>query len=557
MNVLNIQVICGLRTFYFTVRHLRPSQVFFQIFYRLFGRFFLRICKIRRIDAELVRSIKSWGSPLVCEPTLFERGSVSFLNEPGVVVSARDWNSPEKSKLWLYNLHYFSDLSSPASSRKRHLQEEYLRKWMQDNPRYEGNGWEPYTISIRLVYMLQWVSRYQNHWFELLESIKQQADALYVQVEHHILANHIFSNAKALVFAGVFFEGSSAKRWLHRGIRLLTRELNEQFLDDGGHFERTPTYHALLLWDLCDLYHLAERSSNPSLGVIKCDLADKIRKGFSWLEAMTHTDGAGVQFNDGAIGVAPTLLQIRDYVDKLRIDVRSKRDEAGSSLLLFKDTGFIRVCSIKSYVAWLNVGSVGPSYQPGHAHAETFSFECDLFDSRFIVNSGTSVYGTCSLRLYQRSTKAHSTVEVNSLNSSEVWGGFRIARRAQVTKLRYASDDNRFYVEASHCGYVRDSLSVVHSRTWLFEDKVISVKDSLVGEFELAVARYYLHPHVLPALRKDELVVNGRTVRFECTGGRVQLIESYWYPKFGVRVNSHCLEVTFLESVVELKFSWD
>lgn len=547
----------SLRVFFFTVENLKPSQIYFQVYYRLFGRFFLRISRCRRVSARFVNLVKAWDAPFSCEESLFEMGRVTFLNEPGFVVNAGDWNSSDRSKLWLYNLHYFLDLSAPASSQKQILQEYYLRKWIEDNPPYEGNGWEPYTISIRLVQMLQWVSRYSNYWAELVDSIKLQADALYRQVEHHILGNHIFSNAKALIFAGVFFEGHAPKRWLQRGVWLLTRELKEQFLDDGGHFERSPSYHALLLWDLCDLYCLAERSGNTSLGVIKVDLVDRIRKGFSWLDAMTHADGSCVQFNDSAIGVAPTLLQIREYIDHLNIGVSSRMDASLPRLLHFRNTGFVRIFSAKTYDAWLNVGSIAPRYQPGHAHAETFSFECDLFDSRFVVNSGTSVYGVCPLRLYQRSTRAHSTVEVNSLNSSEVWGGFRVARRARVSDLRYTCNEDGIRVEASHDGYVRDGLSVTHRRNWIFKEKTISIRDYLEGGVKLAVARYYLHPDVLPAQGVDGFIVNGKTVRFKCTGGRARLIESNWYPKFGVRVSNRCLEVTFLEPIAELEFYWD
>jgi len=43
-----------------------------------------------------------------------------------------------------------------------------------------------------------------------------------------------------------------------RGQRLLARELREQILPDGGHFERSPMYHAILLKDVLDLLHLAD-----------------------------------------------------------------------------------------------------------------------------------------------------------------------------------------------------------------------------------------------------------------------------------------------------------
>ncbi|MFB1490650.1 MULTISPECIES: heparinase II/III family protein [unclassified Thiocapsa] len=45
-----------------------------------------------------------------------------------------------------------------------------------------------------------------------------------------------------------------------------------------------------------------------------------------------------------------------------------------------------------SAVALLDVAPIGPDYLPGHAHADTLSFELSLFGQRVIVNGGTSRY---------------------------------------------------------------------------------------------------------------------------------------------------------------------
>src|SRR5439155_3503852 len=80
-----------------------------------------------------------------------------------------------------------------------------------------------------------------------------QARWLRGRLEHHLLGNHLWANAKALVFAGAWFEGAEAERWLDTGVRLLRREFAEQILADGGHFERSPMYHAIALADVLDL----------------------------------------------------------------------------------------------------------------------------------------------------------------------------------------------------------------------------------------------------------------------------------------------------------------
>ena len=71
--------------------------------------------------------------------------------------------------------------------------------------------------------------------------------------ERHILANHYFENLKALLFAGCFFIGKDADRWRERALVEIPKQLREQTLQDGGHYERSPQYHALMLENYLDI----------------------------------------------------------------------------------------------------------------------------------------------------------------------------------------------------------------------------------------------------------------------------------------------------------------
>ena len=51
--------------------------------------------------------------------------------------------------------------------------------------------------------------------------------------------------------------GDEANSWLRPGLAILEGEIAEQILADGGHFELSPMYHALILEDLIDLVQLA------------------------------------------------------------------------------------------------------------------------------------------------------------------------------------------------------------------------------------------------------------------------------------------------------------
>ena len=145
----------------------------------------------------------------------------------------------------------------------------------------------------------------------------QQTAALSWQVEYHIQANHFFSNAKALIFAGSLIGGKYGDKWLKLGIKIFSLQLNEQFLKDGAHYERSPMYHSLLLWDLLDLFQLSKYIQIDELDHLNDLLEKKIINGLKWLNHMCHPDGDISFFNDSAFGVAPRLEEIQEYAGHL------------------------------------------------------------------------------------------------------------------------------------------------------------------------------------------------------------------------------------------------
>jgi hypothetical protein len=150
-----------------------------------------------------------------------------------------------------------------------------------------------------------------------------------------------------------------------------------------------------------------------------------------WLEAMCHPDGEIALFNDAAFGIAPAPAELT--ATRASCWVTPTPHSRSSSHLA--DSGYVRAAS-RDAVLIADVAPVGPDYLPGHAHADTLSFELSLFGQRTIVNGGTSRYGTGPEREAERGTPAHSTVTVDGENSSEVWAGFRVARRAKPFDLR-------------------------------------------------------------------------------------------------------------------------
>jgi uncharacterized heparinase superfamily protein len=232
------------------------------------------------------------------------------------------------------------------------------------------------------------------------------------------------------------------------------------------------------------------------------------------------------------------------------------------SLLHLSASGYLRVDLDDHSTAIIDVARVGPDYQPGHAHADTLSFELSLFGQRVFVNSGTSTYEPGVERDAQRGTSSHTTVIIDDCNSSDIWAGFRVGRRARPQLISTESADDRVVIHASHDGYRRLLGGATHFRQWTWISNSVKVLDRIDGSFHRAVANYHLHPGVQarPVDRDQSLVeltiAGGRTVSVRVMGGRLSLLPSFWYPEFGRSIANQRLSVEFTGSALETHISW-
>ena len=207
------------------------------------------------------------------------------------------------------------------------------------------------------------------------------------------------------------------------------------------------------------------------------------------------------------------------------------------------DSGYVRMSSGEATL-FADVAAVGPDYLPGHAHADTLSFEFSLGFQRIIVNGGTSVYGTDSERQRQRGTASHSTVVIDGMDSSEVWGGFRVARRAKVITAGVGQGDAELWTYGSHDGYRHLPGAPTHRRQWRLSAHEMQVVDEVLGDHHHeADIVFPLAPGLIPRRGQDELfeVYDQQRGTLICNisfseSGNVILEESTWHPRFGVSV---------------------
>ncbi|MCX6545085.1 MAG: alginate lyase family protein [Acidobacteria bacterium] len=548
-----------LLNYWHTLRYLKPVQ--------FYGR--MQLCVVRpRVDLRAAPPLRmlcgrDWVTPAHRSPNLLGPERFCFLNETHDLAD-HGWDDPALEKLWLYNLHYFGDLNASGASARSKWHRALLVRWVLENPPTVGTGWESYPTSLRIVNWIKWALNGNVLPSECVQSLAVQVRWLSRRLEFHLLGNHLFSNAKALVFAGLFFDGPEADAWLARGVCILEKEVREQILSDGGQFERSTMYHALALEDILDLCNVTTVFTEAIPARWHAALADwreRVDPMRDWLAVMSHPDCEISYFNDSAMGIAPASSELQRYAADLG---RSSRPAPRRGITHLAASGYIRV-EQGGAVAMLDVGRIGPDYIPGHAHADTLSFELSLFGQRVFVNSGTSCYGQSAERSRQRGTSAHNTVVVDGQDSSEMWAGFRVARRARPVGLEIETDGN-IAVRCAHDGYRRLPGKVDHLRHWSFRENTLEVDDRIVGSCEHAEARFHLHPSIRLAKQcvtssgsaeTTLLLPQGQRVRLHVEGGRLREEAASWHPEFGRSEPSVCLVVELTCAMLRTSLGWE
>jgi uncharacterized heparinase superfamily protein len=478
-----------LRLFVRTLIYLRPGQVATRVF-RVLERAWWRVsgapapsvaAPALRVHAPLWRGLADDAAALDRAREILA-GRFTFLGQTREHVT---WIAEGASRLWRFHLHYFDyarDLATEAVHRDRQgayrAFRDLAQSWIEAHQRLGGDGWHPYTISIRVVNWCETAVVFRpeldgdsSFAGRLYDSIAAQAEFLSRHVENDVRGNHLLENARSLVRASCFFEGERPRRWLQTGLGILDREIPEQVLADGGHVERAPGYHVRVMNVLQDVAVLLRSNEAPVPGIEAAVL--RMRE---FLEAILPPEGRLPLLKDTTspeVPLAPSASGPSRWLDASGYAVM--RDDASGDHLI-ADYG--RVC---------------PDDLPAHAHADLFSFELTIGGHPVVVDSGAFEYAEGEWRTWFRSTAAHNTVGIDGRDQSEMWGSFRVGRRARVRDVVWIRTSALTAIDGLHDGYA----PVLHRRTIvaLHEPRLWIVLDRISGPPGHEVRTFiHLHP---------------------------------------------------------------
>ena len=508
-----------LTRFVLTVLHLKPEQILFQV--------------IRHIHTPKLKPIKHAGNVClkhttdpIAKHSSLNNGQFSFLN---LSSTFQGWDDNNFGPLWAYNLNYMDWLQQPGISPSECAL--WIDRFIKDSS-CNKTGMDPYPTALRCINWIKFLCANNSYaTSERLDSLYSQLTLLSRRIEKNIGGNHLLEDAFALTIGASFFND---KKMARKAARILKRELKRQILPDGAHYEQSPMYHCILLDRLLDCINYTSANTNTGLfpSSMNSLLLNCARVMTGHLKSIVWPDGTIPLLNDSAYGIAPQTSELLDYAARLGVE---------SEPISMRECGYRRLADSRINVI-ADVGNITAGNQPGHTHADTLSYEMRIDGKPFIVDTGISTYNKNDRRQYERSTQAHNTVTYDDMDSSQVWGGFRVARRAKVKIVQ----DSETLVEASHNGYGRNAI---HSRSFRLESGSFTIQDTCHTTKD-TVSRIHFAPDVkILSADTSRIVTDKGTIQIE-GAVRVDIMDVESSEEYNVPRTGKVAEISFRDTLV-------
>lgn len=456
------------------------------------------------------------------------KNKFTFLNNMEYRFSDKiEWNAdPYQYRLWMFNLNYFDYLESLMEAHIYSRNIKYLNKgmelikeWIRDNSsKYDKDLWDPFVVAKRLCnwsvfisYSLKNININTSDIDSINGMILTQAEFLSRNIEYYLDANHIIMDAKGLIFSGVYL---SDMKYIEKGLEILLKEYQRQILKDGGHYEKSTSYHVEVLQHYLEVYLLLTKNDySIDLNIIK-----KIcYKMFNYLSNITMPNKEIPLVNDSSLDYpiySNDILQCGAIIFNNEVYKSNCTDKLSSySFRLFgimgldiynmiklkdkyiqniqlEDSGYYiikdKLQNNKELYLLFDCGDNGPEYNLGHTHADNLNVILTIGNDKVLVDSGTYTYKNDEYRNLFRSTKMHNTIVIDNRSSSEIWSAFRVAKRAKTKRIDYIEGDNSTIICAEHNGYAKviQKDKLFHKRWIVYLKNIgIIIIDKIYGKF--------------------------------------------------------------------------
>ncbi len=456
-----------------------------------------------------------------------------FLNRKIKLKDLIYWNNKNWSRLFLFNIHYFEwarywlddALETKSWSKEASTLPFLIDSWIKSNTPKHGDGWHSYTTSLRVRNWI-WIFLFSPDLItkKRIDSIWYQICWLRFRTESHHGGNHLLENLISLCFGGIVFDSKFSTRIYKYAIKSLEKELKLQILNDGGHEERSASYHILILDRLTELGCLLIINER----IVPKWLNQKVKEMLGWLKNIRLINDNYPIFNDCPKETCGNINDVyffaKGFVEKkcykvnglrgklLNVISQEKnpqtliRNYENYGITYLKDTGWTFLRFTSGWELVFKCGIPCPKHLGAHAHSDQLSFDLFYKGIPIIIETGTSSYDKSFFRDFERSSKAHNTIQLGIQRNYQtiwyepidVWSIFRAGKKASPNERDCGECNEWLWVQGSHNGYEEIGASHFRRISAKVENDnspIIIILDRLVVKKHNFSLKSWLHFH--------------------------------------------------------------
>jgi len=339
--------------------------------------------------------------------------------------------------------------------------------------------------------------------------------------------NHLIGEVTGVFIASLCFsELKGMDRYRTQTYALLSEEINRQFYSDGVNKEQTTHYHV----SCYNCFLLAGILGRQNGLEFPEEYWRTLEKGAEFIWALSNNNNSVPNIGDSDEGKTIVLSESdynqnqsllatsaalfnrgdfkakAGYFDEMSMwllgkggkeifDSLDSVDKSGVSKKFPEGGYYILQGNGQSDVKVIfDCGPLGFGSIAAHGHADSLAFVLYAYGRNFLIDPGTYIFEVNNpYRKYFRSTAAHNTIVVDSMDQSEMTGPFLWARKANSFVEEWVDNGEIVRVTGWHDGYERLGDSVVHRRSIELDRKQnkINIKDCIEAKSLHDICMYF------------------------------------------------------------------
>ena len=409
-----------------------------------------------------------------------------------------------------------------------HWVSELWQVWRKQFLETDGWAWHPYTAAERAVNILDAVRRcgMAIESKVLADDLATHSVRIAQQLEYfgeHDTSNHLANNGRGLYRLGCALQMPHSREL---GYSILCQEAERIILEGGSLREGSSHYHMLYVRNYLDVWLAALRHGHPR----EAEQLQNIAKRLLGVAKRLTLPGRLPLMGDISPDCPPAFLagietgsclwtRTLSQEEQKRVQALAS-DVSPADLERLRSDGWIRA-DTGPWSLLTSVPAGGWPFMPGHAHQDIGSAEIHFDKQPLFVDPARGAYGETGEAALYRSSAVHGGLRIDNqdpypANKPYYSDSFRDAIAGPATSQ--ISPNN---IIVTHRGYRRLGVETV-TRAWAFDDKMLSITDSIQGHGQHNVERALVTPHDVK-IQNDKAVI-GNMFSVHAIDARPQLM---------------------------------